>query len=224
MKLIAPVLLVALAMVGCASATPSSTPGQTSPSASPLPTVTPSKSTASDPVEASTQPTVGAEPTLTGDFPEPGATIYPGAPVLVDLGLGELADLWASLGLSCESHAIGGPESPASYNVHCEGIDPKLDLEAVAEAAYWTPDGVVLISVIVNPSMGGSIDAAAAANEWVLPFARLAGGDAAVTWVQHHIDDAACRQGCTERVAGRQLSYYTGTRGGQKLDVTQVAS
>jgi hypothetical protein len=111
----------------------------------------------------------------------------------------------------------GGPESPAAYNVHCERTDLVTNIDVVADAAYWTDDGIATMSVGVTASDDGSIDGLAAATEWVLPFARLAGGDAAVRWMQQHLGDAPCLDGRTELVRGGQLSYRSGTRGGQTL-------
>jgi hypothetical protein len=154
---------------------------------------------------------------MTGEFPGPGATVPPGTHVLADLRLQQLSDLWTSLGLSCESHTSGGPESAADYTVHCERTDVAAEVDVSADADYWTPDGIVSMSVSLVPSGTDSIDARTAASEWVVPFARLAGGDAAVTWVQGHIEDTACHQGCTEDVLGSQLSYSSGSRGAQEL-------
>jgi hypothetical protein len=167
--------------------------------------------------ETTSAPTTVPQPTLMGEFPGPNATVPPGAPVLSDLKLDDLATLWASLGLPCLSHTSGGPTSPASYNVHCEGADPAADVEVVADAAYWTFDGVATMSIGVHPTSDGSIDAAAAASDWVVPFAHLAAGDAAVAWVRSHIADSACADGCTKVFRGAVLAYYTGTRGGGTL-------
>jgi hypothetical protein len=208
MKVVGVVLSLTLLLAACADAGP-----------------TPATQLASDPstallpasAGATTTPSPIAQSTMRGDFPGPSATVPPGARVLANVQLQELADLWASLGLSCQSHASGGPESPAGYAVHCDGGDAAGDIAVVAEADYWTPGGVVDISVSVGPSRSGSIDATATASEWVFPFARLAGGDAAVAWVQGHIEDPSCLQGCTEAVRGSQLSYYSGSRGAQEL-------
>ena len=161
-------------------------------------------------------PTLGPQSTLSGDLPGSEATVPPGQPVISNLTLDELAALWASLGLSCSSHVSGGPESAAAYNVHCEGGDPAGNVDVIAEADLWTLDGVATMSVVVNPTEG-TIDALTAASRWVAPFAELAGGEAALAWVQGHVGDTACRLGCTEVVRGDDLSYYSGSHGAQEL-------
>lgn len=216
MKVFAAALAVALSLAACGSAGPSATLLTTvSPSISP--TDGPSPATPSGPVETSPPPTTLPQPTLYGEFPGPDATVPPGQPVIADLSFDELAGLWASLGLSCRSHASGGPESPAAFNVHCEGGDPTADMEVVAEADYWTLDGVATMHMDVGPISDGSVDPGVAAERWVLPFAELAGGSAAVAWVNDHIGDSSCRLGCTTDVRGSDLSYYSGSRGGQEL-------
>jgi hypothetical protein len=133
----------------------------------------------------------------------------------------DLADLWESLGMSCRSHSSGGPESAASYNVHCEAADPATNVEVVAEANYWTFEDVATMHVNVGSiTMDGSIDASSAARHWILPFAELIGGKPVVTWVEAHIADPSCLEGCTKVIRDSSLTYTTGTRGGQILRLT----
>jgi hypothetical protein len=138
--------------------------------------------------------------------------------------LDDLADLWASLGLSCASHSTGGPESPAAYNVHCELMDPAANVDVVTDAAYWTTDGVAVIFVTATARDDGSIDGPVAATRWVLPFAWLAGGESAAWWLQEHLGDPMCLDTCTEHFRGSQFSYGTGTRGTQSLTVVTPVS
>jgi hypothetical protein len=217
MKAIGVALLAALVLAACGSTAQSFAPERSMTPATQRPSDIPPTPLPTVSVESTPLPTPGPEPTLTGEFPGPGATVPPGTHVLSDLRLQPLADLWASLGLACESHANGGSESPADYTVHCKRGDIAADVGVGADADYWTPDGIVVVSVNVVPSDSGSIDATVAAIDWVFPFARLAGGEEAVTFVQNHIEDAACDQGCTESVHGSQLSYYSGSRGAQEL-------
>ncbi|HEY4227033.1 MAG TPA: hypothetical protein VGM49_01755 [Candidatus Limnocylindrales bacterium] len=224
MKLIGAALAAAVIVAGCATGLPSPASDASFTTGSETPTHGPSPSpTARPPVTS--LPTQAPEPKLTGEFPGPGASVFPGAAVLLDLRLQDLAEVWASLRLSCDSHATGGPESPADYSVHCERTDSTAGVDVVADADYWTADGIVVMSVSVVPSGGESIDATAAATMWVFPFAKLAGGNAAVTWVQGHIEDPSCYQDCVEIVRGSQLAYASGTRGAQQLDyVAQIPS
>jgi hypothetical protein len=193
------VILVAGCATGVASPAVPSTPTLTTLAASPTPILTP-------------------QSTLFGEFPGPGATVPPGQPVLENVRFEALAALWASLGLSCLSHRSGGPESPATYTVHCERRDAATNVEVVADADYWTMDALATLSVSVGSiTMDGSVDHEATASDWVFPFAALAGGDAAVTWVKKQLDNSACRLGCSEAMGNGDLAYYNGSRGGQGL-------
>ena len=195
------------------------TPGGPSPAPVPAPTsamvATPATSAA-----AAQTPTPVPTPqhTLFGEFPGATATVPPGQPAIENLRFADMAALWASLGLACSSHVSGGPESPANHNVHCEGRDIATNVEIVAESDYWTFEAVATMSLTVGSiTMSGSIDHDATASAWVVPFAALAGGDAAVAWVNDHLDDPACRLGCSYAIGSSDLSYYNGTRGGHQL-------
>jgi hypothetical protein len=139
--------------------------------------------------------------------------------VITGLTVDDLAKVWASLGLSCESYANLSPESAAAYTVHCEGGDPAADVSVVAGAAYWTLDGVATFQVDVGSfTLGGSIDSPAA-SRWVFPFAELAGGDRVVSWVKDHMADPACGHGCTLVVRDSKLIYDVGSHGYQGLEL-----
>jgi hypothetical protein len=138
--------------------------------------------------------------------------------------LEDLAELWASLGLSCESYTAGGPESPAAYNVHCERTEPAANLHVVTDAAYWTTDGVAVISVTATALDDGSIDGPVAATQWVLPFVRLAGGESAVQWLQQRLADQTCPDKCNEHFRGSLFSFGTGSLGTQSLHVVASVS
>jgi len=195
-------------IAGCTAAAPS-------PSVRATPT-----STTVTPVAASPTPIPTPQPTLFGEFPGPSVTVPPGQPVIENLRFNDLAALWASLGLYCFSHTSGGPESPANYNVHCEQQDPVSNAWVIAEANYWTVDAVATLSVTVRSlTTDGAIDHETTAIEWVYPFAALAGGDSAVGWVKDHLDDSACRSGCSMAIGNNDLSYSTGIRGANSLDI-----
>jgi hypothetical protein len=176
---------------------------------------------ASPSAAASVAPTTLPEPTLFGEFPGPDATVPPEQHVITGLRLDNLTGLWASLGLSCFSHPSGGPESAASYNVHCEAADPATNVEVVAGADYWTFQHVRTIDVNVGSiTMDGAVDAPSAAREWVLPFAALMGGKPLVAWVEEHIADPTCLDGCKKVIRDSNLTYIIGSRGGQILRLT----
>jgi hypothetical protein len=191
------------------------TPAAPSPALRPTPT-----STTAAAVAASPTPIPTPQPTLFGEFPGPSVTVPPGQPVIENLRFNDLAALWASLGLSCFSHTSGGPESPANYNVHCEHQDSPSNAWVIAEANYWTVDAVATLSVtVLSITTDGSIDHEATAVEWVYPFAALAGGDSAVSWVKDHLDDSTCGLGCSMAIGNSDLSYSNGTRGANSLDI-----
>jgi hypothetical protein len=169
------------------------------------------------PFRSQPPPPSAPAPTFYGVFPAADATLGPNQPVLPDIALHDLAHVWDSLGLSCVSHTSGGPESPGNFTVHCEGTDAARTVDVVADADYWTREGILDIGVNVSPSGDGSIDATDAAIEWITPFAALAGGDPVVGWVMSHIEDPSCRLDCTEIVKRSTLSYSSGVRGSQQL-------
>jgi hypothetical protein len=212
---------VAAAMIGCLLSACNPTPTG-SPTASAVVIVTPTATSTSFP-EATVAPTIVAEPTLFGEFPGPDTTVPPGQPVLQDVTLEDLAGLWASLGLTCESHTAGGPESPAAYNVHCERSDPAANLHVVSDAAYWTNDGIATLSITATSIDDGAIDGPTAATHWILPFVRLAGGDRAERWLQQLVAGTTCLDGCKDHFRGSQFSYRTGLRGSQSLHVVAPA-
>lgn len=217
MRMPSAIFALAVCLVGCAA--PPAISNATTASPTSISTPAPTRSdepapTGSD--EPATQPSL-PEPTLWGTFPGPNETIPPGQPVIAGLTLDELAAVWSSLRLSCVATPVGlSPESAAAYGVYCEGRDPSSDLDVVAEAGYWTVDGIAIMQVILVPN-SSPIDAGTAAEDWVVPFAELAGGDVAVAWVRNHVGDASCFQGCTIPIRGADLSYYSGVGAAQEL-------
>jgi hypothetical protein len=216
------ILVSSMLLASCAGG---QTPGAAAPTGTPKSVETPASSDTSSPArptahaDVSPAPSIEAEPTLGGEFPGPDATVWPGAPVLRDVRLEDLAELWASLGLSCESYTTGGPESPAAYNVHCERMEPAANLHVVTDAGYWTTDGVAVISVTATAIDDGSIDGPVAATQWILPFVRLAGGESAVQWLQQRLADQTCPDKCNEHFRGSLFSFGTGSLGTQSLHV-----
>jgi hypothetical protein len=168
---------------------------------------------------ASLTSTFAPEPSLAGEAPGPDATIPPGVPTIPDVDIGALVSVWAALGLACESSTGSFPGTEGGYNVHCERTDTPANVDVVANAVYWTPEGVQTISILFTPIGDDALDAAAAATQWIYPFADLIGGQAATAWIQEHVGDEACGESCTVVIGGSQLSYYSGRLGSQKFSI-----
>jgi hypothetical protein len=135
-----------------------------------------------------------------------------------NLRIDAIAGLWEALGLTCTSSMSTFPDSAALFgNLYCEGTDQATNVDVVAEAVYWTPDGIQLAHVGFTTIREQELDYAASADRWILPFAHLAGGDAVTKWVRDHVGSASCHLGCDALVAGDQLEYEFGRLGAQEL-------
>lgn len=185
-------------------------------------TATPPSTTPAEPPTLTAEPTDSAAPapTLAGEFPGPDATVPANVEVLPGLDLAAVTGLWQSQGMTCESHFGGVPDSGGGFDVHCERHDDEADVDVTADALYWTTNGVQAASISVNPiSADGTLDGSAVADEWIIPFASLVGGEDVATWAQSHAGSESCRLGCSEVVSGYHLEYDSGSRGGQELFV-----
>ena len=156
---------------------------------------------------------------LSSDVPGADATVPPRVSVVSGLRIQDLAGLWTSLGLTCQSWAGGQPGTAGGYALHCERHDASTSVDVVAEAFYWTSDGVHSISASITSANGEAIDGATPARQLFLPSVALVAGDAARSWAQDRVGAAACTGGCTQSFAGSQLTVTTGLGGSQQLDV-----
>jgi hypothetical protein len=212
-------VVVLLARVGSdvgARPTPSADPSQVA-QVSPGPSDSPEPSSAEPSSAPSSQePTTTPEATISGEGPGPDATVPPEVAIIPGIGIQDIAGLAASFGLTCQSRAGGIGGSEGGFNVHCDGTAGNPPADVVVEAVYWTADGVQTLSVSFVPATDQPLDETTAANNWILPFASFAGGDA-TAWVQGHIGDKTCSGGCVLPVPGGNLSYYSGSRGAQEL-------
>jgi PBP1b-binding outer membrane lipoprotein LpoB len=82
MKAIGVALLAALVLAACGSTAQSFAPERSMTPATQRPSDIPPTPLPTVSVESTPLPTPGPEPTLTGEFPGPGATVPPGTPVL----------------------------------------------------------------------------------------------------------------------------------------------
>lgn len=159
------------------------------------------------------------QPTLTGDTPGPDATVPAGVGVIPGLRIDGLVGLWGSLGLTCQSWAGGLPDTPGGYTLHCDRHDASTRVDIVAEAVYWTSDGIQSFSVSVTSSDGAAIDGATPAGQIFLPSVGLAMGDVAQAWVHDQIGAAVCAHGCTQTFGTSQITVTAGQNGFEQLDV-----
>ena len=174
-------------------------------------------------IAASPTPTLAPEPTLTGVVPGPDATVPPGVPVLPGPGIGGLAGIWESHGLTCQSWPGSFPGTAGGYTLHCQGGDATANVDVVAEAVYWTPSAVQTISLSITSHDGQAIDGAAQAKDLFLPSISATVGDSGQAWAQDQIGAAACGKGCSQVMAGGEITVTAGLLGFQQLDVVAVA-
>lgn len=139
--------------------------------------------------------------------------------IIPGLRIEELAGLWESVGMTCESRSGSFPDSPGGFNVHCEGMDVKANIDFGADAVYWTSDGIQVLSITITSITEDPIDGTSAAADVLIPAAELAGGSAARAWLQERIGDPMCAEECVEVIGGTQLALTVGSRGGYQLHV-----
>jgi hypothetical protein len=142
-------------------------------------------------------------PSVIGILPPPDARVPPGATAIPNLKLRDLLATAASLGFTCDSeyYALG----VGFYHLVCEAKDTATNASYTLEAEYWTLDAVGHLDVRISSiDYGLPILDPTATERMLLPFATLAGGDAARDWVQLKMDDPTCRGGveCTTTIAG----------------------
>jgi hypothetical protein len=164
-------------------------------------------------------PSVMPDGTLTGDVPAPNATVPAQVPVIAGLRIESVVGLWQSLGLECKSYLGAFPGTPGGYSLECEHRDTAANVDVVAEAAYWTSEGVQAISISATSINGQAIDGNATATSWLVPTLRLAGGDTATTWLQAHMGPTTCRDDCAGIFGGGRISFSVGNLGGQNLHI-----
>lgn len=133
-----------------------------------------------------------------------------------------LAELWTSLGFSCESGIGSFPGSGGGFHIHCERADEVGHANYVAGAVYWTPQSVQTISLSIVSMSEEPIDGASAAAQVFPATADLAGGPRARTWVAQRIGDPTCADDCVEVVDGLQLAISVGSRGGHLLHIVAL--
>lgn len=87
----------------------------------------------------------------------------------------------------------------------------------------WTPSAVQTISLSITSHDGQAIDGAAQAKDLFLPSISATVGDSGQAWAQDQIGAAACGKGCSQVMAGGEITVTAGLLGFQQLDVVAVA-
>jgi hypothetical protein len=179
--------------LGAAGVKPTASP---SPGASAIGSAVPSAEASAEPTPEPSSPsptTPLPSATMTGELPEPGATIHPGIPVIAGLRFDDLAATTGPLGLACESYR----NPTGSYHLVCEATDPSSNASYTVEAEYWTLDSVTALYIsIISIDIDRPVSDPTAVRRLLLPMASLVGGEARA-WVESHLDDPACSgNGC----------------------------
>jgi hypothetical protein len=203
--------------LGAAGVKPTAAP---SPDASAIGSAVPSAEASAEPTP---EPPSPAPPTplpsvvITGELPEPGATIHPGIPVIAGLRFDDLAATAVALGLSCGSER--DPEG--SYGLGCDAQDPSSNALYKVGAEYWTLDSVTALYIsVISVDVSQPVSDPTAVRRLLLPMASLVGGEATRAWVESHLDDPACSgNGCEGTFDGFRLEMAIGSDGWGSLNI-----
>jgi len=170
---------------------------QFSPGAEPAPSPSPTTAAVGSPAPSGTGAleSTGPEPTrvvaVSGELPTPEAVLPPGTPVIPRLDMLAVAEAAVSLGLTCDSARVRQGDY---FWLRCEGLSAAANVRYSVSADYATRDTIsafqVFVGPTVDPSRGGSATAEAA-EEILLPFARLVSGLPGLA-AQQWIGDRRC--------------------------------
>ena len=208
------VLVLAVAACGnSAVASPTVEPGL-SPA---RPAMTPSQSAAVPTATSTPEPTsphVTPLPSvlIQGEMPGPDATVPPGVAVIPNLRIETVAGMWEALGLACDSVMANYPDAIGLFgNLGCEREDVTMNAEYHASAVYWTPKGIASMRMVIVTITGDPILDAGAAASLFLPSVELFVGHQAASWVEDHLADRDCRDGCSRSFGQQRLTLHTGS-------------
>lgn len=195
---------------GVAAKPTSSAPPVETTEASPADTSPPS----SDPMTA--QPSAG----LVGVFPESDAKIPPDAPPLIpNLRIEALAAAAAAEGMKCESLAGTDQEGSGGYTLACEGEDPAGHAMLSLTVAYFTLDGVWVISFSVWPDAPEAVASSSTAAHLMSSIGRLASGEVTKSWILARLDDGSDRETYSRTEGPVRVEVQIGANGGRGLYV-----
>jgi len=145
-------------------------------------------------------------------MPGPDATVPPGTPVIPNLRIEVVAAVWEALGLVCDSGMGNYPDSSGIFGVlGCERDDHAGNAHYSASAIYWTPDGIASLTMAITSISGDPIRDTGAAASLLLPSVRYLVGEEAATWVEDHLADHDCRDGCSHTFDGQRVTLHTGS-------------
>lgn len=151
-------------------------------------------------------------------MPGPDATVPPGTQVIPNLRIETVAAMWEALGLVCDSVMANYPDSDGLFgNLGCEREDPAANADYWASAIYWTPEGIESLTIGITTITGDPILDAGAGASLLVPSVRALVGEEAAAWVEDHLDDRDCRDGCSRTFGQQRLTLHTGSDFGDGL-------
>lgn len=208
-------IVVVLGVAACGSAavaSPTLEPGASSASPVLIPTQSLALPTATSIPEPTTLVTPLPSVLIRGEMPGPDATIPPGVDVFRDLRIETVAAMWEALGLACDSGMGNYPDSSGLFGLlGCERKDVVGNAFYATNAIYWTPEGVASMMMSVTSASGDPIVDKGAAAALFLPSVELFVGDEAAAWIEGHLDDRDCRDGCSHTFDRQRLTLHTGS-------------
>lgn len=167
-----------------------------------------------DPMTA--QPSTG----LVGVFPGPDARIPQDAPPLIpNLRIEALAAAAEAEGMKCESLAGTDQEGSGGYTLACEGQDPAGHAMLSLSVAYFTLDGVWVISFSVWPDAPGAVASGSTAAHLMSSIGRLASGEVTKSWILARLDDGSDRETYSRTEGPVRVEVQIGVNGGRGLYV-----
>lgn len=169
-------------------------------------------------------PTTTPSTGLVGVYPEPNATLPPGAPpVIPGLRVEALASAAEAEGMTCTSEAGTYQEAGRGYTLACDGQDPGGHAKFGLSVTYWTLDSVSEIYLSAWSDKAGAVVSSAAPIKILSSISDLSGGEIAKTWVLGHLDDKACSPNCIRTSGSVRIEFQVGVDGGRALHVLATA-
>lgn len=126
--------------------------------------------------------------------------------------------------MSCVSARGSFPGAAIGFTVSCSGTDPSGTASSGVQAVYLTLSDVVTVTAIVNPiPYDGTISDPAIVARVLIPTAALVAGEEGSHWLQAHLSDQACTEGCFTTIASVKFELELGVDGSASLNVTPAS-